>query len=204
MPLCRRVCCHSCGSVEAATCPDATPHPGGDPWKDSAASPVAAGAADPVARLVAEEGDIEYPADKLGEADNLRPAPCHGVQRGTRAIPRAPRADETRCLHRHALQDWCLQEHRFVRVLSWKYAFRFNIDPNEELRWMFICGVSVAPKVSLVLSELTASSEMELWVYWSLRLWLNYTFKSTKHKYKRSKIVWVPADEKLVAGRLGS
>jgi hypothetical protein len=97
-----------------------------------------------------------------------------------------------------------LQEHRFVRILSWKYDFRFNINPNEELRWMFICGISVAPKVSLVLSELTTSAEMEMWVYWILRLWLNCTFKSKEHKNKGSKVVWVPADEKLGAKRLGS
>ena len=33
--------------------------------------------------------------------------------------------------------------------------------PNEEHRRMFICGVSVAPKVSQVLGELTARIEME-------------------------------------------
>jgi hypothetical protein len=59
---------------------------------------------------------------------------------------------------------WCLQEHRFVRVLSWKYDFQFNIDSNKELRWMFICGISVASKVSQVFIEFTASVEMEIWV----------------------------------------
>ncbi len=33
--------------------------------------------------------------------------------------------------------------------------------PNEELSRMFICGVSVTPKVSQVLGELTARIEME-------------------------------------------
>ena len=47
--------------------------------------------------------------------------------------------------------------HVFVEVL-----FLFFLScPNEERRRMFICGVSVATKVSQVLGELTAMIEME-------------------------------------------
>jgi hypothetical protein len=47
--------------------------------------------------------------------------------------------------------------HVFVEVL-----FRiFILYPNEELSRIFICSVSVAPKVSQVLGELTARIEME-------------------------------------------
>jgi hypothetical protein len=47
--------------------------------------------------------------------------------------------------------------HVFVKVL-----FPVFIScPNEERRRMFIYGVSVAPKVSQVLGELTARIEME-------------------------------------------
>ena len=47
--------------------------------------------------------------------------------------------------------------HIFVEVL-----FPVFISyPNKERRRMFICGVSVAPKVSQVLGELTARIEME-------------------------------------------
>ena len=47
--------------------------------------------------------------------------------------------------------------HVFVEVL-----FPVFISyPNEELSRMFICGVSVAPKVSQVLGELTARIEMD-------------------------------------------
>jgi hypothetical protein len=38
----------------------------------------------------------------------------------------------------------------------------FYIDPNKDIRKVFICGVSVALKVSLVLSELTARIKVEM------------------------------------------
>jgi hypothetical protein len=67
---------------------------------------------------------------------------------------------DTACKHvTRSRGCWCPQQHMFVRVSSWKDDIRFNIDPNEDLRWVFICGVSVTPKVSLVLSELTMSVE---------------------------------------------
>jgi hypothetical protein len=47
--------------------------------------------------------------------------------------------------------------HIFVEVLF----LIFISYPNKERRRMFICGVSVTPKVSQVLGELTTRIEME-------------------------------------------
>jgi hypothetical protein len=57
--------------------------------------------------------------------------------------------------------------HVFVKVL-----FPVFIScPNKERRGMFICGISVAPKVSQVLGELTIRTEMENGecnIFWSV------------------------------------
>ncbi len=56
-----------------------------------------------------------------------------------------------------------MQEHRFARArFRGSILSSFYIDPNKEPRKVFICDISVALKVSLVLSELTARIEMEM------------------------------------------
>jgi hypothetical protein len=64
-------------------------------------------------------------------------------------------------------KDWTvndgLQEHRFVRAhFHESISSSFYIDPNKELRKVFICGVSFTLKVSLFLSELTTRIDMEI------------------------------------------
>jgi hypothetical protein len=55
----------------------------------------------------------------------------------------------------------CKKTLSFVHVLV-EVLFPVYIScPNEERRRMFICGVSVAPKVSQVLGELTSRIDMK-------------------------------------------
>ena len=57
-----------------------------------------------------------------------------------------------------------LQVHRFI-----KECFRrsinssFYIDPNQDPRKVFLCSISVAPKVSQVLSELATLADGGKW-----------------------------------------
>jgi hypothetical protein len=41
-------------------------------------------------------------------------------------------------------------------------SFSFYIDPNKEMRKVYMIGVSVALKVSLILNELTAIFKVEM------------------------------------------
>jgi hypothetical protein len=56
-----------------------------------------------------------------------------------------------------------MQEHRFVGTpFRGSIISSFYIDPIKAPRKVFICGVSVAPNMSLVLSELSARIEIEM------------------------------------------
>ena len=66
-----------------------------------------------------------------------------------------------------------LQEHRVIRAYFCGIIISsFYIDPNKELRKVFIWGVSIALKVSLVLSELNARIEVEMGEY----EWMNIEY----------------------------